>query len=65
MKTSIAVAALAATLAITSAASAETVGIAASKKGSLYDRSGTAIAKVVTNKGDLQATLRNYDSPND
>jgi TRAP transporter TAXI family solute receptor len=64
MKINIAAPALAATLAIASTAHADTVGIAASKKGSLYDRSGTAIAKVVTNKGDLQATLRNYDSPN-
>lgn len=46
-----------------SAASAETVGIAASKKGSLYDRSGTVIAKVVTNRGGLRATLRNFTSP--
>lgn len=45
-------------------ANAETVGIAASKKGSLYDRSGTAIAKVVTNLGGMRATLRNYTSPN-
>ena len=44
-------------------ASAETVGIAASKKGSLYDRSGTVIAKVVTNRGGLRVTLRNYTSP--
>jgi TRAP transporter TAXI family solute receptor len=64
MKINITAAALAATLAIASTANADTVGIAASKKGSLYDRSGTAIAKVVTNKGGMQATLRNYDSPN-
>jgi len=46
------------------AVQAETVGIAASKKGSLYDRSGTVIAKVVTNRGGLRATLRNFTSPN-
>jgi hypothetical protein len=46
------------------AAQAETVGIAASKKGSLYDRAGTVIAKVATNKGGLRATLRNFTSPN-
>ncbi len=51
-------------LAVGGMAAAETVGIAASKKGSLYDRSGTVIAKVVTNKGGLSATLRNYTSPN-
>ena len=45
-------------------AGAETVGIAASKKGSLYDRSGTVIAKVVTNRGGLSVTLRNFTSPN-
>ncbi|MDH3233172.1 MAG: TAXI family TRAP transporter solute-binding subunit [Alphaproteobacteria bacterium] len=44
-------------------AQAETVGIAASRKGSLYDRSGTVIAKVVTNQGGLRATLRNFTSP--
>ena len=45
-------------------AQAETVGIAASKKGSLYDRAGTVIAKVATNQGKLPATLRNFTSPN-
>ena len=49
---------------VVSAAQAETVGIAASKKGSLYDRAGTVIAKVATNKGGLRATLRNFTSPN-
>lgn len=53
-----------AALALGSGASAQTVGIAASKKGSLYDRSGTVIAKVVTNRGGLSATLRNFTSPN-
>jgi len=57
-------ASLASAIAFSAAASAQTVGIAASKKGSIYDRSATAIAKVATNKGGLNATIRNFDSPN-
>jgi len=64
MRTSTLGAALGAAALVAGAANAQTVGIAASKKGSLYDRTGTAIAKVVTNKGGLSATLRNYTSPN-
>jgi TRAP transporter TAXI family solute receptor len=53
-----------AVLVAASGAAAETVGIAASTKGSLYDRLGTVVAKVATNNGGLNATLRNYTSPN-
>ena len=55
---------LALSLGLVGAASAEQVGIAASTKGSLYDRIGTVVAKVANNSGNLQATLPNYTSPN-
>lgn len=46
------------------AAAGEVVSIAASKKGTLFDQAGTAVAKVATNHGDLRSTLRNYTSAN-
>ena len=46
------------------AADSEVVSIAASAKGTLFDQAGTAVAKVATNQGDLQSTLRNYTSAN-
>jgi len=41
---------------------AETVSVAASTKGTLFDQAGTAVAKVATNHGRLRSTLRNYTS---
>jgi len=46
------------------AALSEVVSIAASTKGTLFDQAGAAIAKVASNKGALQSTLRNYTSAN-
>lgn len=40
------------------------VSVAASTKGTLFDQVGTAVAKVATNQGGLQSTLRNYTSAN-
>ena len=42
----------------------ETVSVAASTKGTLFDQAGTAVAKVATNNGNLRSTLRNYTSAN-
>ncbi|MBL6958744.1 MAG: TAXI family TRAP transporter solute-binding subunit [Rhodospirillales bacterium] len=55
---------LAVAVVFSASAMAQTVGIAASKKGSLYDRSATVLAKIVTNKGGMNATVRNFASPN-
>jgi TRAP transporter TAXI family solute receptor len=48
-------------LALTAGAN-EVSSVAASVKGSLFDQAGSAIAKVATNNGGLQSTLRNYTS---
>ena len=45
-------------------AAGEVVSVAASTKGTLFDQIGTAVAKVATNNGQLQSTLRNYTSAN-
>jgi TRAP-type uncharacterized transport system substrate-binding protein len=46
------------------AADNDVASIAASTKGTLFDQAATAVAKVATNNGDLQSTLRNYTSAN-
>lgn len=45
-------------------ADTEVASIAASAKGTLFDQAGTAVAKVATNRGGLQSTVRNYTSAN-
>lgn len=45
-------------------AESEVVSIAASAKGTLFDQAATAVAKVATNQGELESTLRNYTSAN-
>ncbi len=42
----------------------EVVSVAASTKGTLFDQTGTAVAKIATNHGGLRTTVRNYTSAN-
>ena len=58
-----AAAVLTASLAATPAL-AQTVGIGTSNPGSIYHSSGSAIAKVVNEKGGIKATIQPYASPN-
>ena len=51
-------------LAAQTTAANEVVSVAASTKGTLFDQAGTAVAKVATNNGELQSTVRNYTSAN-
>ena len=46
------------------AADNDVASTAASTNGTLFDQAATAVAKVATNNGDLQSTLRNYTSAN-
>lgn len=45
-------------------AAAQTVGIGTSNPGSIYHSSGTAVAKVLTEKAGMSATIQPFASPN-